>query len=430
MKKVPASEATRKRLEEVFSAEQIDPGRIVREGTRLLIEQALEAEVEQALGRRYYEHVNGGEAVAGALRNGVRRAHIDSAEGAIEFDVPQLRGLGGWKSEVRAALAGKNEELTRLALEMYARGLSMRDIEAAFTDASGRCVLTRSAASAVCERLWDEYQAFARRDLSELDIVYLFIDGVAERLHLGQPREAVLAAWGIDAKGGKHLLGLLPGLKESTTACVEFLRDLGARGMRDPVLLITDGAPGAIAAVEQVYPMSLRQRCLAHKMRNLEQKVPAERWREFGPAARAVYQASSPALARLAREEFVKAWGQELPTAVACFEDDFEACIAHLRLPIGHRRAIRTTNLLERMFGEERRRTKVIPHAFGERAVMKLMYAALMRARQGWRNIIVTAFENKQIQTLREQLRSEFDLRHKPPVTTASRQRIHSGNRT
>ena len=66
----------------------------------------------------------------------------------------------------------------------------MRDIEATFTDEAGRCVLTKSAASAVCERLWDEYQAFAQRDLSELDIVYLFLDGVAERLHLGQPREA------------------------------------------------------------------------------------------------------------------------------------------------------------------------------------------------------------------------------------------------
>ncbi len=405
-------------------------GRIVREGTRLLIEQALEAEVEQALGRRYYEHGNGGEAAAGAMRNGVRRAHIDSAEGVIEFDVPQLRGLAGWRSEVRGALAGKSEELTRLAVEMYARGLSMRDIEAAFTDDCGRCALSRSAASAVCERLWDEYQAFARRDLSELDIVYLFLDGVAERLHLGQPREAVLAAWGIDTKGVKHLLALLPGLKESTTACVEFLRDLGSRGMRDPVLIVSDGAPGAIAAVEQVYPASLRQRCLAHKMRNLEQKVSAERWREFGPAARAVYQASSPTLARLAREEFVKTWSRELPAAVACFEDDFEACIAHLRLPIGHRRAIRTTNLLERLFGEERRRTKVIPHAFGERAVMKLMYAALMRARQGWRNIIVTTFETKQTEALREELRSEFDRRHSPPVTTASRQRIHSANRT
>lgn len=430
MKKVLASEVTRKRLENVFSGEQIDPGAVVREATRLLIEQALEAEVEQALGRGYYEHGQPDEVGPRPLRNGKRAGRIDSAEGVIEFDVPQVRGLPGWASEVRAALAGKSEELTRLAVEMYARGLSMRDIEAAFTDTAGRCALTRSAASAVCERLWDEYKAFAQRDLSELEVVYLFLDGVAERLHLGQPREAVLAAWGIDLRGGKHLLGLLPGLKESTDAVLDLLRDLKSRGMPDPVLVIHDGAPGLIAAVEQIYPASLRQRCLAHKMRNLQAKVPEERWREFGPAARAVYQASSPTVAKLARQEFVQAWGRELPSAVACFEDDFDACIAHLRLPIGHRRAIRTTNLLERMFGEERRRTKVIPHAFGEKAVMKLMYAALMRARQGWRNLVVSAFEIKQIQALRQQLRDEFDRRHAPPLTHASRPRIHSASRT
>lgn len=270
MKKVPASEATRKRLEAVFSGEQIDPGRIVREATRLMIEQALEAEVEQAVGRRYYAHGSGAEGEGSrAMRNGVRRGRIDSAEGAIEFDAPQVRGLPGWASEVRSALAGRSEELTRLAVEMYARGLSMRDIEAAFTDGAGRCVLTRTAASAVCERLWGEYQAFAQRDLGDLDIVYLFLDGVAERLHLGQPREAVLAAWGIDAQGVKHLLALLPGLKESTAACIDFLRDLTARGLREPVLVVTDGAPGLIAAVEQVFPASLRQRCLA-----LDLKLP------------------------------------------------------------------------------------------------------------------------------------------------------------
>ncbi len=200
--------------------------------------------------------------------------------------------------------------------------------------------------------------------------------------------------------------------------------------MQAPVLVITDGAPGLIAAVEQVFPASLRQRCLAHKMRNLESKVPAERWREFGPIARAVYQASSPALARLAKDEFLKTWARELPSAAACFGDDFEACIAHLRLSIGHRRAIRTTDLLELMFGEERRRTKVIPYAFGEKAVMKLMYAALMRARQGWRNVIVTPFEVKQIETLREHLRNEFEQRQASPLKSASRSRIHSTNGT
>jgi transposase-like protein len=251
MKEVLASEATRKRLEEVFSSEHIDPGRIVREATRLMIEQALEAEVEQVVGRGYYAHGKGVEADGPrALRNGVRRGRIDSAEDVIEFAAPQVRGLSGWSSEIRSALAGKSEELTRPGRGNVCRGLSMRDIEAAFTDEAGRCVLSRTAASALCERLWSEYQAFAQRDLGELDIVYLFLDGVAERLHLGAPREAVLAAWGIDESGTKHLLALLPGLKESSSACIDFLRDLTARRLCNPVLVITDGAPGLIAAVE------------------------------------------------------------------------------------------------------------------------------------------------------------------------------------
>ncbi|MFO1204690.1 MAG: hypothetical protein U1E63_02945 [Burkholderiales bacterium] len=110
MKKVLASEATRKRLEEVFSSEHIDPSRIVREATRLMIERALEAEVEQAVGRGYYAHGKGVEADGPrAPRNGVRRGRTDSAEGVIEFAAPQVRGLSGWSSEIRSALAGKRK---------------------------------------------------------------------------------------------------------------------------------------------------------------------------------------------------------------------------------------------------------------------------------------------------------------------------------
>ena len=165
-------------------------------------------------------------------------------------------------------------------------------------------------------------------------------------------------------------------------------------------------------------------------MRNLQAKVPEERWREIGPAARAVYQAPSQALATLAAETFRKAWGQEFPTAVACFDDDFDACIAHLKLPIAHRRVTRTTNLLERLFGEERRRTKTIPHAFGERAVMKLMYAALIRASQTWRGVPITEFELKQLEALRDELNAQFEKRHASPIQPASRSRNYSNQGT
>jgi putative transposase len=92
----------------------------------------------------------------------------------------------------------------------------------------------------------------------------------------------------------------------------------------------------------------------------------------------------------MAKEDFVVRYERDYPSATSCFLDDFDACTAHLQLPMSHRRATRTTNMLERLFGEERWRTKVIPHAFGERAVLKLMYAALIRASQTWKNIVIT----------------------------------------
>jgi putative transposase len=356
---------------------------------------------------------------------------LKTAEGVIEYGAPQVSDRGNpWRSEVRAALGGRTEELERLALEMYARGLSMRDIEAAFTDQAGNCVLSKSAASQLSSRLWEDYQTFASRDLSAYSVLYLFVDGIAERLHLGGSREAVLAAWGILDSGAKVLLSLAPGTKEDLACSREFLRDLKARGMVDPILVVTDGAPGLIRAAEEVFPRALRQRCLAHKIRNLEAKVPEERWREVKAQATACYQAPSPMVARLLKEEFVKRYERELPSATACFLNGFEASIAHLRLPIAHRRAIRTTNLLERLFGEERRRTKVLPHAFGERAVLKLMYASLIRAAQTWKRVVISDFELKQIEELRQELNAEFRQRTEAAKTSASQRHLSSKERT
>jgi putative transposase len=392
MSRVPASAATRKRIEQLMASANLNQSDLFKEAARLIVEEALEEEVTSKLGRSYNAHA---EAESVGQRNGYRVGKVASSEGKIEFAVPQVRGIAGWQSEVRQAIGGRTEELERLAVEMYARGLSMRDIEVAFTDKQGNILLSRSGASRIAETLWQDYLSFAQRDLREYPIAYLYVDGVAEKLHLGQRREAVLAAWGIDESGNKHLLGLQPGTKEDTATCRDFLRDLKSRGMCDPILVATDGAPGLIRATEEVFPLSLRQRCLAHKLRNIQSKVPEDQQRTIIPMARNAYQASSPAIARMAAAEFKKQWGTELPAAVACFEDDFEACIAHLQLPVSHRRTTRTTNLLERLFLEERRRTKMIPHAFGEKAVMKLMFAAIERAQQQNQPIPLTASHSK-----------------------------------
>ena len=137
-------------------------------------------------------------------------------------------------------------------------------------------------------------------------------------------------------------------------------------------------------------------------MRNLAAKVPEDQWPELKARVQAAYQAPSRAIARDLAAGVAADYGRDLPSAVACFEDDFEACIAHLRMPVTHRRAIRTTNLLERLFLEERRRLKIIPNAFGERPVLKLMFGAMIRAADRWRAIKFTDFERRQIAAVRD----------------------------
>ena len=343
--RIPASEQTHQRLEALLKEGVADGDartELFRLAVRKIVEEALEAEVSDVLGRGYYE--SGAEPGRG-YRNGYRRGRLRTAEGAIEYGVPQVADRAEpFVSRIRAGLAGRTAELERLAVELFARGLSTRDVEAAFRGGDGHSLLSRTAVSQVTERLWQEYEAFATRDLSEFAVAYLFVDGVAERLHAGMPREAVLCAWGITEEGRKVLLHLAPGTKEDTASCTAFFEDLKRRGLADPLLVVTDGAPGLIRAVETCFPRALRQRCLAHRMRNLRGKVPDASWPDVAIRARACYEAASPALATVLRDDFVQVYERDLPAAVRCFLDDFEACTAHLRFPLRHRKVTRTTD--------------------------------------------------------------------------------------
>jgi putative transposase len=404
---------------------------LVELATRLIVEEALEGEVRDALERDYYER---GAAPGQGHRNGHRTQRLKSAEGGLEYSAPQVAGLEQpFRSALRDHLKGHTEALESLAVEMLARGLSVRDIEDAFKDETGRLLLSKTAVSEIGKQLWEDYQAFKSRDLAEYDIAYLFIDGIAERIRPGQKREPVLAAWGFTCDGRKVLLHLMAGSKEDAETVSAFFQDMRARGLGDPLLVVSDGAPGVIKAIEVCFPRSTRQRCLAHRMRNLAAKVSEDLWPEFKARATAAYQAPSRKIARELADGVVADYGTELANATACFMDDFEACIAHLRLPITHRRATRTTNLLERLFVEERRRLKIIPNAFGEKAVLKLMFGAMTRAAERWRSIRITEFERRQMAALRHELDHDYEAsvgldrpRSKPVPTT----KIPSRSRT
>jgi transposase-like protein len=302
-------------------------------------------------------------------------------------------------------LRGNSDVLERLAVEMYARGLSTRDIEDALEEATGDRLLSRTAVSQITEVLWDEYEAFAERDLSGFEVEYLFLDAVYESLRQqGGGKEGVMCAWAICADGRKVMLHLALGHKESYANWLEFLRDMVRRGLQTPVLVTTDGAPGLMRAVEEVFPNSLRQRCLAHKTRNVTDKVPDSARAELKNAVRAAYYAPNREVADMIAADVLKTYQRDYPAAMRSFQDDWEACVAYLRCPAIHHKRIRTTNLLERSFLEERRRTRTIPRFFSEKSCLKLVFATLWRASERWQGVRMSEIERQQLKLLRREL--------------------------
>jgi len=377
-------------------------GKLINLAMRRIVQEILESEVNDFTGRDYYKH-----AIAkNGYRNGYEPSTLRTAEGHLDILRPQVRGGEiSFDSKIWPHLKKNTAQLESMAVEMYVRGCSTRDIEDLLKDDQGRILLSRSGVSRLNECLWSEYQAFCRQDLRSLDVVYIFIDAVYEPLRLFKSRaEAIVVVWSILSDGRKALLSIRHGNKESYENCKEIFHDLKKRGINEPVLGVMDGAPGMIKAFNEVFPKTLRQRCLFHKKGNILSKVPSEAICSMKVDLNAVYYAPDQKTARRNAKEFCDKYHARYTSAVECFEDDLEACIAHLRCPAKHRKFITTTNLVERSFGEENRRSKVIPRFFTEKSGLKLVYSVLIRVAQGWNRVKITFNEKAQIMTLRDEL--------------------------
>ena len=400
---------------------------VARLGARLLLQTAIEAEVSEFLGRERYAR---GDRTRPGHRNGTAPLTVKTTAGPVTLDRPKLRGTDEtFTSRLLGRGVTRSHALESLVIAGYVRGLSDRDVEATLREALGpEAALSKSTVSRVCQALQEEFTAWQRRDLSGVELCYLFLDGSHFRMHQASARaEPVLCARGITADGQPVFLGLEAASSESRETCVSFLRGLTARGLRAPVLITTDGAPGLIAAVEQVFPQSLRQRCLVHKARNVlarvsradQARVKADYWAIFddieaAPGAAAVAEAQRRA------DAFARSWERHYPGAVASVVDDLEALTAHLRCPREHWRRIRHTNLLERTFGETRRRVKVIGRLPGERSCLSLVWAVLDRTSRGWRGVTLTPAGIRLLQELRREL---FDP---PPREEVTRRAAHT----
>ena len=297
---------------------------LVEAVTRLVVQELLEGEQGEFLGGRGRYERRGGDQVGS--RNGYERGRLRTAEGFVDVAVPQVRGAGeAFRSSLMSFLDGNSEVLESLVNEMYARGLSTRDVEDAFRDSTGELLISKSAVSQITDRLWSDYQAFIARDLSEVEAEYLFVDAVFESLRRHGAKEALLVGWCIDSEGRKHLLHLSVGNKESEACWTEFFRHMLARGLRMPTTVTSDGAPGLVKAIRACFPASIRIRCWFHRLANIRAKLPDESAAEVMAHLYAVRDAPTLDAARAAADRLINTYRREYPAAVGCFEDDLDA---------------------------------------------------------------------------------------------------------
>ena len=399
------SQLGRELREELSSTGDLSSDLFLRAG-KLVVEELLKAEVAEALGREPSERREQGQS---GYRNGFKSRSLKTAEGKLAVEVPQVREFVSeageqqpYRSSIWQALGRRSPKLDRMIVEMYARGLSTRDIEdllAELGEEEKAPLLSRSSVSQITEVLWEEFEAFAKRDLACFDVVYLFCDAVYESLRQqAGVKQAILVTWAILADGSKVLLHISQGNKESHESWLEHFRSLVARNLPAPLTITSDGAPGCIKAIEAMWPESERLRCWVHKMKNILEKVPAEMHEQMKNLLRDVRDAPDHETGKRRAAELIEKYRRQHPSAMACLEDDLEASLNHLKLPNTHRRTVRTTNLCERSFVEERRRAKVLPRFRSERECLKLVFATLWRSSERWKKVKFTALEKAQLE--------------------------------
>ena len=425
--RVSPTERLRAEIDEVFATSGDLAGaveQVARLGAQLLLQAALEAEVTAFLGRDRYARAATTEDARAGSRNGYCPTTVKTTAGPVTLARPKLRGTTErFASQLFGTGITRTNALEALVIAGFVRGLSVRDVEAALADALGeQAGVSKSTVSRVCEQIKAQFEEWSRRRLDAVQLDYLFLDGSHFKYHPNAAAEPVLAAWGIDTDGKPVFVGLDAASSESGDAWAGFLTDLGERGLGCPLLVVSDGAPGLIGAVERTMGAALRQRCLVHRARNLLAKVPKNAQAEVKTDYWAIFDVPDtvePGLDAVRHvqtriDAFARRWRDSYPAAVRCLLADRDTLTVYLRFPREHWTRVRHSNFIERTFGETRRRVKVIGRLPGEHSCLSLVWAVLDRASAGWRGFTMTAAGLRLLQDLRRTLLA-------PPATLRPR---------
>ena len=369
-----------------------------RLGAQLVLHRAVEEEVAAFLGRARYERTP----EATGSRNGTRPRRVQTAEGEITVAVPQVRDsltrfVSSTIPDTWAIV--RTRPLEALVIGAYVRGLSDRDIESLAREA-GLGTISKTTVSTICRELRDRYRAFRARSLAEVRLLALFLDAIWLPVRPQGPKEGVLVAWGFTSDGERVLLDVCLGQRERLEDWLDLGRGLTARGLRSPLLVVSDGAPGLIRAIGELWPDADRQRRSVHRLRDILAKLPERD--DLHERVRAAYWAAldgatSPEEAETGLRILVGELSIEYPSAAACLAEDLPALTVHLAYPPRLKRRLRSTNLLERSLEEVRRRTKVIGRFPGETSCLTMAWAVMDLVIAGGKGLGLTLLDRHAI---------------------------------
>jgi putative transposase len=369
---------------------------VVREGARRMLAAALEAEVEAYLAAFADQVDERGRRLV--VRNGHARPRpVTTAAGAVEVVAPRVNdkrvdAVTGERARFRSVIlppwCRRSPKVAEVLPLLYLHGLSSGDFVPALEEFFGsRAGLSASAVTRLTTDWQDEQRAFAARDLSNVDYVYVWVDGVHFTVRLDEARLCTLVMVGVRADGSKELVAVADGYRESTESWADLLRDCKRRGMRAPVLAVGDGALGFWAALREVFPTTREQRCWVHKVANVINCLP----KSAQPAARRalaeIRDAEDRGHAEVAIGQFVEAYSVKYPKAVTKIVDDQQALLAFYDFPAEHWIHLKTTNPIESTFATVRLRTNVTKGPGSRAAGLAMAFKLLQAAQDRWRAV-------------------------------------------
>jgi putative transposase len=352
----------------------------------------LEAERTEFLDRQSYERLLEGS----CYRNGYWTRHIVLKDGRLELRMPRLRGVR-YESKVIARYQRRTPDVDRALLNVFLYGASTRLTGKALHPLLGEDVSAQTISN-IARSLDAAVKQYHARPLQDV-YLYLFLDGIVlkTRTGFGAKKKTVLAAYGIRVDGIRELIDFQIVKHESENAWTGFLNHLSDRGLTGEALglVVTDGSAGLENAVDLVYAGTKRQRCWAHKLRNVADVLKKSQQEQCIKEARAIYSARNRRAAVQAWREWSRYWKKTAPKAVACIEKDLEELLNFYHCPEAIWKKVRTTNVIERSFREVRRRTRPMNCFNNDESIERIVFAVLNRLNNQWRTDTLKEFTQK-----------------------------------